>query len=177
MAKTRKLDFLQAARGAEYRSAINDLQKICGAAPREMKEVKGGFALRVKGKSFKLEKVQADFLKRGCFVFGTDTIENDRIAALPTTDKYDVVLAMQTSGPNWNITTQKVIAWLRKLEKTQPFILTGASHEHIRGRFTTRIKDVEELAMRILDFSPDLDNFDELLTKLPRTGQFMLWWT
>jgi Domain of unknown function (DUF4253) len=177
MAKSGKPDFSKAAKSTEYQAAVAELEKLAGSSRRVMKDVKGGFAFRVKKKPFKLDKIHTDFLDRGCHVFGTDAIEKDRIAILPTADKYDVLFAMETSAPNHNRDTKKIVAWLRKLEKTQPFIITGASYEHVSGRFTTKVKDVEDIALRILDFSPDLDNFDELLTRLPKTGDFMLWWT
>jgi hypothetical protein len=168
----------RASSAADYKLAVADLGKLSGAEPRAMKGVKGGLELRPKkGKPFKVERVQADFLQRGCFVFRTDALEKDRIAVLPTTDKYDAVAAMKTSGVNWNVDTKKVISWLRKLEKRQPFVITGASCEHVSGRFTTPIRNVDDLAMDILDFCPDLENPVEIAKDLRKKGEFMLWWT
>jgi hypothetical protein len=166
--------------GSDYLNAVADLEKLTGASHRAMKDVKGGFEFRLspgKTKSLKLEKVQSDFLKRGCFVFNNDVTEKNRIVVLPTTDKYEVLQAMGTNGVNWNLDAKKIIAWLRKLEKQQPLVITGVSNEHVSARFTTKVKDVEDLALRILEFSPDLDNFGELMTQLPKTGKFDLWWT
>src|SRR5262245_20016199 len=164
----------------EYLTAVADLEKLAGASRRAMKDVKGGFEFRLtpaKAKSFKLEKVQNDFVKRGCFVFNNDATEKNRIAVLPMTEKYDVLLAMGTNGVNWNLDSKKIIAWLRKLEKQQPLVITGASNEHVSARFTTKVKNVEDMAIRILEFSPDLDNYEQLMEQLPRTGEFDLWWT
>jgi hypothetical protein len=168
------------AKSGEFQETVEDLAKLLGSSARAMKGVKGGFEFRLKpakAKSLKLERVQEDFLKRGAFVFCNDPVETTHIAVLPTTDKYDVVLAMKTDGVNWNLDSKKIIAWLRKLEKQQPFIITGVSGEHISARFTTKVKKIEDMALRILEFSPDLDNFEELMTELPKNGKFDLWWT
>jgi Domain of unknown function (DUF4253) len=180
MAKSSKVDFSKTSKSPDYLKAVADLEKLTGASSRAMKDVKGGFEFRLgpaKAKSFKLEKVQGNFLKRGCFVFNNDATNSKRIAILPTTEKYDVLQAMGTNGVNWNLDSKKIIAWLRKLEKQQPLVITGVSGEHVSARFTTKVKNVEDMALRILEFSPDLDNFGELMTQLPKTGKFELWWT
>jgi hypothetical protein len=41
---------------------------------------------------------------------------------------------MGTAGPNWNRDTKDIIAWLRRLEKDQPLLVTGISQEHVSGR-------------------------------------------
>ena len=172
-------DFSTAAKTAEFQRAVGDLEQLCGSRRRPMNDVPGGFALNLtpgKAKSFKLEKVHTDFLRRGCYVFNSDVNDTKRLAILPTADKYAVISAMETGGPNLDISTADVIKWLRKLERAQPFIVTAVSAEHLCGKFTTKIKQPAELAMEIFEFAPELDNFDELEDELRKTGEFTLWW-
>jgi hypothetical protein len=173
--------FTEAAKRPEYERAVADLEKLCGKRRRPMKEAKGGFVLcldAAKAKSFKLEKINADFLKRGCYVFDTEAgRDKNRIGILPTADKYDVILALGTNGVNWDLETQDIISWLRRLEKEQPFILTGISWEHVSGRFTTKIKQPEKLAMRLLEFAPDVGDPICMENELRNSAGFWLWWT
>jgi len=173
--------FTEAAKRPDYEQAVAELEKLCGKKRRPLPEAKGGFALHLdpaKARAFKLEKVHTDFLKRGFYVFDTDPgREKCRIAILPTTDKYDAVLAMGTNGVNWGREPRDIVTWLRRLEKDQPFVLTGVSCEHVSGRFTTRVKSPEELAIRIFEFSPDLGDPVDTEKELRKSGQFWLWWT
>jgi hypothetical protein len=127
-------------------------------------------------KSFRLEKIHGDFLARGCYVFNADPSDPTRIGILPTTDKYAVIRAVGTSGANWNVGVKDVVAWLRKLEKDQPFTLTTVAEDSVGGSFDAKVKRPEELAWRVLDLCPDLENPAEVEKEL-RRGQLRLWWT
>lgn len=167
-----------AATAPRYLAAVADLGKRCGTPPKAMKDVAGGFACRIapaKKKSFSFPKVHDEFLKRGCYVFMPDEDEFTRVAMLPTTDQFAVVQAMGTAAPNYDITTKQIVAWLRKLAKDQPFVLTTVNAEYLGGRFTTKVKDVDELVWRMLDFCPDLENPVQL-EKCLRKGTLWLWW-
>ena len=173
-------DLAKAAKDPAYDRAVADLEKLCGVRRRALTDAKGGFVFHLppgKARSFALEKVHQDFLQRGCYVFDNDAArEKMRIAILPTTDKFAAVLAVGTAGPNWDIATKQVVAWLRRLEKKQPFILTGISDEHVSGRFTTKIKKPADLAMEFLEFAPDLENPVVIEEDLRKSGAFWLWW-
>src|SRR5262245_15986403 len=121
MAKSKKSSTGGNASG--FKSAVADLEKLCGSKARPLKDAKGGFMCTLhpsKKKSFKLEKVQADFLKRGAFVVNTEATEKGPIGILPTADKYEAILIVGTSAPNWDLEPQDIVKWLRKLEKDQP---------------------------------------------------------
>jgi len=173
-----KKQLATAAKAPQYLAAVADLEKLCGIGPKAMNDVVGGFTGRIapaKKKSFKFPKVHDDFLKRGCYVFMPDEDELTRVAVLPTTDQFAVVQAVGTEAPNYDITTKQIVAWLRKLAKDQPFVLTTVNAEYLGGRFTTKVKDVDELVWRMLDFCPDLENPVELEKDL-RKGTLWLWW-
>ena len=172
-------DSLGGAKDQQYEQAATDLGRLLGVPRRSLAGVKGGFVFQLtaaKARSLKLEKLHSDFLKRGCYVLSIDPADDGRIAILPTTDKYAVVAAMKTSGVNWNRSTADIVRWLRRLEKTQLFILTGISGEHVGGRFTTRVRQPAKLAEEIMMFSPDVADV-ELEDELRKTGKFTCWWT
>ena len=55
-----------------------------------------------------------------------------------------------------------VIAWLRELEKTHPFVLTACGHDFLTVRLLVPITDAAPLAKRMVDFCPDLLDGDLL---------------
>ena len=169
-----------AAKTPEYQRIVAALENLCGVRRWPLAAAKGGFLFKLKparARAFELEKVHDDFLQRGAYVFDNDpACERGRIGILPTTDPYDAIRAIGTAAPNWNLETKKITAWLRRLEKDQPFLITGISDEHVSGRFTTRIKRPADLAMRLLEFAPDLENPVVVEELLRASGEFCLWW-
>ncbi len=144
--------------------------------------MKGGFTLHVQtGKSFDLNEVHREFLKRGCHVFSPDSTFENRIGVLPTPDKYQVLLAMQTNGQNCDLMPQDIVAWLRGLEKDQPFILTGAGFDFLSGRFTTKIAGPAALAKRMYEFCSDIvdqgcGDVKALAAELRKSQTLFFWW-
>jgi hypothetical protein len=167
------------AKDQQYEQTTTDLGRLLDVPRRSLASVKGGFVFQLtaaKARALKLEELHSEFLERGCYVFSIDPADDDRIAILPTTDKYAVIAAMKTSGVNWNRSTADIVRWLRRLEKTQPFILTGISGEHVGGRFTTKLRQPAKVAQEIMEFSPDVADV-ELEDELRKTGKFTCWWT
>jgi Domain of unknown function (DUF4253) len=140
----------------------------------------GGFSFHVhstKLDSFDLEKVQKDLLTKGCLIFSLDHGSSSWIAALPTTDKYDALLAVQTNGVNCDLMPQDIVAWLRKMEEDQPFVLIAAGSDFVAGKFTSKIAKPTQLAKRIVDLCPDTDGEARgVAADLKKSQSFFLWW-
>ena len=167
-----------ATKAPQYRAAVAELGRLCGSRPKAMKDIVGGFTCRIapaRRTSFRFANVHDDFLECGCYVFMPDEDNLSLVATLPTTDQFTVVQAVGTAAPNYDITTKQIVAWLRRLAKDQPFVLTTVNAEYLGGRFTTKVKEVDELVWRMLDFCPDLENPVELEKDL-RKGKLWLWW-
>jgi ankyrin repeat protein len=99
----------------------------------------------------------------------------------PTKDKYAVIKACGTDGGTCDLSTQRIIAWLRKLDKKLPFVLTGCGHDFLAGRFLSPIRDGSQLAMKMFAFCPDIvdqgcGSVDALAREIERTQRFCLWW-
>ena len=75
---------------------------------------------------------------------------------MPTTDRYEVIQVMGTSAGNYEMDTENVIAWLRRLQRIQPFTITGVGHDFLSGKFTSKIKNADLLARKMYKFCPDI---------------------
>jgi hypothetical protein len=130
-----------------------------------------------------VEQHQAGMLALGAYLFHTRDLtrrNGTAVALLPTTDIYRVVAAVQTEGPNSEVSCEDLIAWLRGLEKDQPFLITGLGSDFLEGRFTTPIKDPAALVARINAICPNEDPSPDVerrqIEHLRQTGKLYLWW-
>lgn len=164
-----------------YQDAVAQLETLCGTRAHPLDKSRPEVSLHLDSRRpFDLEKVQTDFLKKGFFVFATNT-ESSRIAILQTADKYDALTAMATNGTNHDLAPKDIVAWLRQLEKEQPFVLTGVGFDFLKGKFTSKLLKPAALAERMYKFCPDIvdqgaGTVKELTAELRRTQEFFFWW-
>jgi hypothetical protein len=78
----------------------------------------------------------------------------DLLGLLPTTDKYDVLRMLKTNG-NRAHTHDEVIAWLKDIDRTDPWLLVGASYDAVDLFFVEPVHDPSALAKNVLSFCPD----------------------
>ena len=124
------------------------------------------------------------FLDRGCYLLKSErgfTTGKDQLTLLPTTKRTEVLAAFQTNGANCEIYTHDVIQWLDELEKTQPFLLTGAGFDWCEGTFTKPLVDSKKLAKKMYEFCPDIvdqgtGDVSRLALELKKTQRFFFWW-
>lgn len=186
-------DFTQAGSTAAYQKAIKDAAALLGAQAGPLESfgengrIKGGVSFDVPSAKIEalLLKAHTNFLARGYYLFRYDQHFGigdalDKVGLLPTTNKYDVIAAMETTGANWDIYTGGIIAWLKDLEPDQPFLLTGIGGDYLEGRFTTPIKDPAGLGKKMYQFCPDIvdqgvGDMDKLVTEIQK-GTLYFWW-
>jgi hypothetical protein len=105
-----------------------------------------------------------------------------RLLLFPTRDKYAVIAARETNGANYGLSTDGIIAWLRRLEKTHPFILTHASLDSLGGEFVRPVADAGALARKMVKFCPDLidgetiESVADIARLLEDRQDFYFWW-
>ena len=99
-------------------------------------------------------------------------VGESRLVLLPSRDMYEAVEALETPEGQ-SIDSQGLIAWLKELEKTQPFEITTLSPDLVRARFTTEIQDPRGLMRRIEEICPDVA---DTTLKVARTRELYLWW-
>lgn len=94
---------------------------------------------------------------KGAYLFLVEVglgIKPDRLGLLPTTDKYQVLETMRTNG-NDARSHAEVMAWLRELDRTDPWLLIGANYDFVDGFFAAPVHDPSTLAENVLSFCPD----------------------
>jgi Domain of unknown function (DUF4253) len=196
--------FATAARIPAYKKAVARIQELTGIKPSPLVSEEGkipggkGFLFdRDLGKKLVegshaefaahsdsvrefVEQHQAEMLTHGCYLFYSRDIvskNGDVVALLPTTDVYRVIAALETNGQN---STDDLIAWLRELEKVQPFVIMGIGTDFLDGSFTTPLKDPAGIANRINAICPD-DSLsaaekEAQVDRLCMTNRLHLWW-
>ncbi len=200
-------DFTQAAQTPAFKRAVATIRQLTGMQPQPLVGVEGtipggyGFLLdanpsktfvegglsehlgvRDRARQF-VEQHQADMLAQGAYVFHTRDLTKQNgtaVALLPTTDVYRVIAAVQTEGPNSNVSNDNLIAWLRNLEKDKPFLITGIGTDFLEGKFITPIQEPAALVRRINEICPAdaLRPGDEqrAIEYLQQTNRLFLWW-
>ncbi|MGH7676561.1 MAG: DUF4253 domain-containing protein [Gemmatimonadales bacterium] len=181
---------------ADFGDAVGALERLTGARARPLVGVDtGGDERATAGRAFDLPQadaeklvrtLQARFLDRGFFLFRHEqhfAIDGkpDEVGLLPTPDVYDVLVLMGTNGWNYDIGPDSIVAWLRALEREQPFVLTGIGFDFVEGRFTEAIRDPGALAQRFYEFCPDIvdqgtGSVRALAGELRRSMALYCWW-
>jgi uncharacterized protein DUF4253 len=158
-----------------FRQAVAELEGLCGAKAFPL-EGTAGFTVHVDSRSgFDLDKAFKEFQKRGFLLFAAD-MDASRVVILPTADKYVAVEAMGTNGANYGLSPEDVIRWLRDLEKTHPFELTGIGFDFLKGRFTQPVSKPAALAKQMAEFCPGDDYEPAFARDLKKGRRFTFWW-
>jgi hypothetical protein len=188
-----KPDFSETAQAPAFQKAIREVSALLGSQPQPLRspgegeELAGGVSFE--GPAAKVESVlqeaHSKLLAQGFYLFRYEQHFGiggalDKIGLLPSSDKYEVMAAMETNGDNYNIGTSGVIGWMRELEKDQPFVLTGIGFDFMEGRFVGPVRDTRTLARRMYEFCPDIvdqgvESVDQLAAELEK-GAFYFWW-
>jgi ankyrin repeat protein len=196
--------FAAAAKKPEFKEAVARIRKLTGIKPAPLvgaeakipggygflfgenagkKLIEGspaGFVARGDRARQLVEKHQPELLAQGFYLFHSrDLLDRNGpvVALLPTGDVYRVITVLETNGMN---STEELIAWLRELEKKQPFSITGIGFDFLEGQFTTSIKDPAALAKRINAICPEgiggAQDEARQIEQLRKTGRLYLWW-
>jgi len=181
-------DFTPEADTPEFKTVAAELETLSGNKPKPLGFIKGGlcFAFTATQADTVITQRHDEFIRLGCYVFrckqgfGIDGLP-DLVGVLPTTDRDVVLEAVCTNGANYDIYTPQIITWLRELEQIQPFILTGAGQDYLEGKFTTPVKDPENLAKKVYEFCPDVvdqgtETVEALANELASERKLFLWW-
>lgn len=178
-----------AAKAPAFQAAVKQLEQATGAkgAPLETSadgEDTGGVAFTVKHAKADelLGQTRAKLLAQGVYLIRNENghglkVGNeemtDVIAILPTKDKYEVLLAVETEGPNSDHYNSDIVKYLKALEKTHPFDLTEAGDDFLAVKLKEIPKDAEALATKTAEFC---DTKKEEQLKNVQKGVLFLWW-
>jgi|GEM_PF-1407219 len=129
-----------------------------------------------------VEALQDEVREKGLQLIEHSADRKSPLLLFPTADPYAVLQACGTNGDNYGHDTDDVCDWLRELEKTAPFVLTGCGHDFAAGSFRPPRAETGDLARRVVEFAPDvidgeaLESADELAAEMAREQEFFLWW-
>ena len=182
---------------ADFPGAVKAIETLTGVAAEQLVVVDSlGFPVQTDGAMFGIEAARADsllaaaqpvLLERGFFLFRHEPNygiggKPDEIGLVPLGDQFAVVKRVGTNGANYDLTSEKVVAWLRELNRDAPFILTGIGYDHVEGRFLQPIgAKADSIAVRVHKFCPDVvdqgtGSVRELGNEIGRLNTFFCWW-
>jgi len=164
-------------------AAVAELAQAVGGEATPMAGVPGAFEIAVppsRCRMVNVEALQERFKDHGLFVFESGEPAADgpqRIAAMPTRDRFAAVAAICAGDPRRGIQPRIVVACLKRIEARQPFILLAVTASEIRGRFLGTITDPRALAEEVLKLCPGLGPAPALADDLRRNRRLALSWS
>jgi hypothetical protein len=174
------------SRSKSFQAAVAAFSEEDGVRRAKVEGLPGAVGFRVDHKQAErhLTRWNERYRERGAFVLRYDDTfgygGRDAILLLPTRDDLEAVDAAGTDGVNWDISHERVVAWLRDLMRTHPFVVTGAGIDFVAGSFVKPPKDALALAKKMYRFCPDIvDQGTETVPALAKElerGTLYLWW-
>lgn len=178
----------------DWKGAIQVVEEVTGtkAAPMAMHEhpPPGLVVFKVNDGAAIVERERKRLFDYGAYLFLADhgfKRDKDTLGLAKTTDKFKVVQLVGTDGINYGHDNVEVIAWLRELDRDEPFELTGAGFDYVEGSFKQDVRNPKALARRIHAFCPDFVDQglgltetgtpEELIVRhFARDRSFFFWW-
>ena len=150
-------------------AATAAIEKATGARAEPIEAVAGEIPLS-QGAAFAVDSKTAgrlvtgshgEFRKAGLFLFRFERSygladDKDRVGVLVAKDWAAAVRRIGTSGPRHGVKTDQIVAWLRALEKEEPFDLWEIGVDYVAGRFRRTPRDPVALAHGAAKIAPDL---------------------
>jgi hypothetical protein len=107
--------------------------------------------------------------------------EQAKLTLFPTADRFAVVAATGTAGANHNVSTADVLAWLRNLDKVNPFTLCFCGHDLVGGDFLGPVRKAGQVAEAMAAVCPSVldvgfESPQELALALKKARAFLLRW-
>ena len=182
-----RVDFRRASQSPSFRESVDDFEEDSDGKRVRVIGIPGAAGFRVghRRADDQLDEWNAKYYSRGVFVFRYENTfgysGRDALILLPTTDKFAVLRAAGTNGVNYDILNRQIIRWLRRLDRTHPFVLTEAGIDTAAGRFVRPVEDPDRLAKQMYRFCPDIvdqgtGTVPALARELERTQTLYLWW-
>jgi hypothetical protein len=97
-------------------------------------------------------------------------------------DMFAPLIEAETNGDNYDISTEDIIARLKKWQSICSFSLGEVEYNTVEIKFKTLPKDIAAFITEAYEFCPDLVADDEeaelamLKKQLPKTKKLTLWW-
>ena len=155
-------DLSEKAKDPKYKVFVEKLGEACRYPGRVTKDYEGGYTFVVHHDKVDelLKEWQPKSIENGTYFFRLkNTFGNgdakDTLIVLPTPDPYEAIAVINPKDPKKKVGSQMILDWLKELEKEEPFRLTGVGKDFVGVTFNDSIKNVETLAKKIYEISPD----------------------
>jgi hypothetical protein len=181
------LNFAEDAKRPGYQAALLEIEKLTGKKPAPAdREGAHWIELEADEAASFLKKHHERLLDEGCYVFLNDQHfgiggKPDVIWILPTRDKFSVMAFTGVNGINYELENHLVIRWMERLDRKQPYLMTGCGFDFLSGRFIEKISDADQMARRMYAFCPDIvdqgtGTIERLASELRKTNELYFWW-
>jgi ankyrin repeat protein len=184
-----KPDFSSRIKAKDFANAIKRLESLTGVNHSTQDNLPGLAVCRIKqSKAEELaETKQAEFHELGCTLFCCGVhyaLDGDELLGiLPTTDPLEVIAAIGTGGPNYDIFTSDIVAELKELYDIATFKVSQVCYDRICLEFVKPLPKakVAKWATRLYKLCPDLVDqgflsLKKLRDHLSKETQLFLWW-
>jgi hypothetical protein len=181
------VDFAARAKTPQFKQSLKIAKELTKSAgkPVELAEgpLAGASAFRIRkaeSAAALLDEIRPQAAALGALAFLSENLYEMAVSYLvlvPTADYREAIVAFETPAGQ-SIDSYELVAWLEKLEKTQPFSLTHLAPDLVRAKFTTAIKNSKKLAKAIEKICPDVINTSlaNVAKHLEKSQELYLWW-
>lgn len=112
--------------------------------------------------------------------FGIDNVP-DKVAIVPTTDKYAILQETGTDGINYDIDNDSLLKIIRVFDQKYDLTLIGANYDWCEFTFEKEPTNWLDMAEECYAVCPDIvdqgtGSVDELAEELKRTKTLYFWW-
>lgn len=181
------VDLSAQAAQEQFRYAVHEFERLTQTTGRPFERIKGGISFLVPHESAEeqLTPWNRDIRAMGAIMFRHENSFNmgsrkDVLVLVPTLDKFLILQAVLKKRANQEKSNDEVLAWLRGLDKSHPWVLTGAGSDFVEGYFVKPPEEATELAEKMYEFCPGI--VDQGFGSVPRLaeevakGKIFLWW-
>jgi hypothetical protein len=129
--------------------------------------------------------LRATLLPRGYLAFILDreyAEKQGKIGIIKGTDQFEILRFMSTSGNDFPISNEEIIAQIKEWEKRCSFDIMGAYYDWLEIWFKTLPEDVESLASEVESICPNdslmptKESVAIIAKELRKGKRLFLWW-
>ncbi len=170
-------EYEKTSRLIEFQQTLEKLASLTGSNAQECKARPGVFEFTVlEDRLPDCQQLQAGITSNFIVVKKSILPYERTIRLYATKDKYSVVQVEGTNGGNYDMDNKKLISWLKKLERTNPFVLIACNNASMAGKFLAPVPDASSLAKQFEKICPDIGDVQAYAAELQTSQTFILWW-
>ncbi len=143
-----------------------------------------GFSVRTPRADRIIEHLTRPLRSEGFLIFRSEQNFGsvpDVVTVIRGNSSYDILKMQRTEAPQYRLTTDKIISWLKERQKEGSFIVVGAGPDWLETRFVKPPKDPDQFARKVVSFAPDVGRryggrLSRVTAQMKKVNGFYLWW-